>query len=76
LVTVDKMASRVHAKIECRRGQFFLIDQSTNGTYVTFDGDAEMMLKRDQVNLRGRGVFCFGHTAASGSADMVTFAVE
>jgi hypothetical protein len=75
LVTADKMASRVHAKIEFRRGQFFLSDQSSNGTYVTFDGDAEIQLKREQVMLRGRGVLCFGHSAAGGGKDVVSFDV-
>jgi class 3 adenylate cyclase len=76
LVTADKMASRVHAKIEYRRGQFFLADQSTNGTYVTFDGDAEIMLKREQIMLRGRGGFCFGHSAATDGSQIVSFAIE
>lgn len=76
LVSTDKMASRVHAKIEFRRGQFFLTDQSTNGTYVTFDGDAEIMLKREQVMLRGRGVFCFGHSAAQDEKEIVSFSVD
>ena len=60
------MASRVHCKIEYRRGQFFLIDQSTNGTYVTVEGDAEIMLKREQLLLRGRGVICLGHSSTEG----------
>jgi adenylate cyclase len=74
LVVPDKMASRVHCKIEYRRGNFFLVDQSTNGTYVTVDGDAEILLKREQIMLRGRGVICLGHTALSKDAEVVLFA--
>jgi class 3 adenylate cyclase len=74
LVVPDKMASRVHCKIEFRRGNFFLVDQSTNGTYVTVEGDAEIMLKREQIMLRGRGVICLGHTASSKDAERVSFA--
>jgi adenylate cyclase len=74
LVVPDKMASRVHCKIECRRGKFFLVDQSTNGTYVTVEGDAEIMLKREQIMLRGRGVICLGHAALSKDAEVVSFA--
>ena len=72
----DKMASRVHCKIECRRGKFFLIDQSTNGTYVTFEGDTEIMLKREQLLLRGRGVICLGTSAATADAKCVAFALS
>lgn len=73
LVVPDRMASRVHCKIECRRGNFFLVDQSTNGTYVKADGDAEVLLKREQFMLRGRGVICLGHSAASADAELVVY---
>lgn len=73
LVVPDKMASRVHCKIEYRRGNFFIVDQSTNGTYVTVDGDAEVLLKREQHMLRGRGVICLGHAALTKDAELVTF---
>jgi len=74
LVVPDKMASRVHCKIEFRRGNFFLVDQSTNGTYVTVGADAEILLKREQIMLRGRGTICLGHTALSSDAELVSFA--
>ena len=34
IVVADRKASRHHARIERRRDKFFLVDQSTNGTYV------------------------------------------
>jgi adenylate cyclase len=73
-VIADKMASRVHCKIEYRRGQFFLADQSTNGTYVTVEGDTEIKLKREQLLLRGRGRFCLGHSSTKAGEEVVTFA--
>ncbi len=73
LVVADKMSSRVHCKIEYRRGRFFLVDQSTNGTYVTVDGDAEIMLKREQLMLRSHGVISLGHTSSAADAEIVSF---
>lgn len=73
MVVADKMASRVHCKIEYRRGKFFLIDQSTNGTYVKVEGDAEIMLKREQSMLLRRGVISLGHTSAAADAELVTY---
>jgi class 3 adenylate cyclase len=75
LAVADKMASRVHATIEYRRGQFLLEDQSTNGTFVKVDGDAEVVLKRDKILLRGRGVICLGHSAAAPGSEAVVFAI-
>lgn len=72
----DKMASRVHCKIEFRRREFFLVDQSTNGTFVTVEGDAEIVLKREQLLLRGRGVICIGTSSAAAGAKTVAFALS
>ncbi|MDX1509343.1 MAG: adenylate/guanylate cyclase domain-containing protein, partial [Woeseiaceae bacterium] len=34
LVIKGNLISRIHAKVEMRRGKFLLIDQSTNGTFI------------------------------------------
>lgn len=56
----EKTASRRHARIERRGAQYYLIDESTNGTFLHIDGDREIMLKRDQSLLRGTGRVSFG----------------
>jgi class 3 adenylate cyclase len=61
VVIGDKMASRAHARIERRRDKFVLVDQSSNGTYVTVQGEPEIHLRREELLLRGRGHICFGH---------------
>jgi class 3 adenylate cyclase len=61
VVIGDKMASRAHARIERRRDKFVLIDQSSNGTYVTVEGEPEIHLRREELLLRSRGHICFGH---------------
>lgn len=75
MVLVGKNASRRHARIERRRDQYFLIDESTNGTFVTFDGDAELLLRREQVLLRGAGLVSFGASAADADAETMRFSV-
>jgi class 3 adenylate cyclase len=70
----DRRASRSHARIERRRDKFVLIDQSTNGTYVTFEGEAEFALKREEVILRRKGFISFGHAYDEGS-EVVEFQV-
>jgi class 3 adenylate cyclase len=66
VVVSDSKASRRHATIERRRDKWFLVDHSTNGTFVTFEGEAEIGLLREEVILRGSGVICFGHALADG----------
>ena len=76
IVLADRKASRVHARIERRRDKFFLVDQSTNGTFVTFAGEAEIALRREEVMLRNQGRITFGHGMAESSEETVDFVVR
>ncbi|MDP2821216.1 MAG: adenylate/guanylate cyclase domain-containing protein [Sulfuritalea sp.] len=76
IVIRDASASRNHGKIERRRDKFMLVDISTNGTYVSFQGEPEFTLKREETILRGRGRIVFGHAWKSDADDMVEFVVE
>jgi class 3 adenylate cyclase len=72
----DKMASRLHGRIERRGDKFYYVDLSTNGTYLTIEGDVETVLRRDQAMLRGRGTLSFGHSASDPGAELVRFVCE
>jgi adenylate cyclase len=73
VVIADRKASRLHARIERRRDKFVLIDHSSNGTYVTVDGEAEMVLRREELVLRGRGRVSFGHAYQDDPAEFLGF---
>jgi adenylate cyclase len=75
IVIRDARASRHHARIERRFDRFVLIDQSTNGSYVTIRGEAEFLLKEEETVLRGRGRISFGHTGGAEDTDQVEFEV-
>ncbi|MBF0446900.1 MAG: FHA domain-containing protein [Magnetococcales bacterium] len=61
LVIPDHMSSRNHAKFEARRGRIYLIDQSTNGTYITPKGEQTIFVHRDEHILHDSGVIGLGH---------------
>jgi len=74
MVVNDTMASREHARIECRRGKFILTDMSTNGTYVqTPDGPS--YLRREDVLLTGEGRIALGRELSE-ATEVVKFACE
>lgn len=75
IVVADRMASRQHARIERRRDKFFLIDQSTNGTFVAVEGETEISLRREEVMLRGSGKIAFGHSVGETTDEVVEFTV-
>jgi adenylate cyclase len=72
----DRKASREHARIERRRDRYVLIDRSSNGTYVTFEGRPEVALRREEVTLFGKGSISFGHSFADDPTEAVTFELE
>lgn len=55
----ESLASRQHARIEYRRGNFFIVDQSTNGTYLEHNGKVTF-LRRESVLLSGTGRISLG----------------
>jgi len=60
-VVADPNASRQHCVIERRQGKFVLRDHSSNGTYVAVeDEQGEMLLRREEMTLRGHGWISFG----------------
>jgi adenylate cyclase len=69
-VVEEKTASRQHARIERRGLQYFLVDESTNGTYVAVEGDREVLLRRDRLLLSGRGKIAFGTSTGSAAANI------
>lgn len=80
LVVQDLKASRQHACIELRQGKFFLLDQSTNGTFVWFDDQARVVLRREEMMLQRSGWIAFGsavdETPNADVRDVVRFCLD
>lgn len=73
VVIQDKRASRSHARILRRRDRYVLVDESTNGTYVAFEGEPEMFVRHSEVVLGNKGLLAFGHSATGGDAEVAEF---
>lgn len=67
LVLKGNLISRIHARVEMRRGKFILIDQSTNGTFLENAGGEEVFVRRDSTELSGEGIIGFGSVAKAGT---------
>ncbi len=73
ITIMDPRASRQHARIERRREGFVLFDQSTNGTFITLDNEAERCIKQDRIVLNGQGRIGCGFSANEVERDLVFF---
>lgn len=60
LVSKSPFASRNHAVIEFQRDRFVITDQSTNGTFVSSNGENTFQLKRESAPLPGDGIISLG----------------
>jgi hypothetical protein len=68
LVIKGNLISRIHAKVEMRRGKFVLIDQSTNGTFLQDLQGNEVFVRRDSRELHGEGTIGLGRAEQPGSS--------
>lgn len=70
----DQRVSRVHAKIEWRNGTFVLVDASSYGTWVRFNGsETELPLRREECVLHGEGEIALGAPFSDFSVPTVSF---
>ncbi len=76
LVVKGNLISRIHARIEMRRGKFVLVDESTNGTFLQNAQGEEVFVRRDTTELTGKGVIGLGRVAKAGTPLAIHFACE
>lgn len=73
-VVADEEASRHHCTIERRKDKWVLIDASTNGTFVTIEGESEVTLNREELMLSRRGFITLGKPGTQ-AADAIEFSI-
>jgi hypothetical protein len=73
IIIRDPRASRRHATINRRGNHIALIDKSTNGTFVTIDGDSERFVKHAEFILHGKGIITFASSSTEPDADCARF---
>ena len=76
LVILDEFVSRIHLRIEYRRGKFILCDQSTNGTFVFTQDGLESYLHREELPLQGEGRVSLGRALGADAPEVVHFICE
>ncbi len=73
LVIKGNLISRIHAKVEMRRGKIIVVDQSTNGTFLmNMQGD-ETFVRRDSTQLHGEGTIGLGRAEEPGASLAIHF---
>jgi hypothetical protein len=75
-VVNDPRVSRTHARVDWRNGSVVLLDVSSYGCWVRFSGGgADLLLRREECVLHGRGEIALGTPFSDLSAPVVKFVV-
>lgn len=76
LVLKGNLVSRLHARFELARTRFLLVDQSTNGCFVSPTEGPELFVRRDSLVLQGSGMVGLGQTAERGGPQTLEYHCE
>jgi adenylate cyclase len=75
-VVADARVSRTHARLDWRNGSVVLVDLSSYGCWVRFaGGGADLLLRREECVLHGRGEIALGTPFIDSSAPVIQFLV-
>lgn len=73
----DPRVSRTHARVEWRNGSVMLVDVSSYGSWVRFSGGgSDLLLRRKECALHGRGEIALGSSFSDLTAPIVQFLVS
>ena len=76
IVIDDRSASREHARIKLEGMNFYLIDRSINGSYISFDNRPEISALRREVLLDGSGRISLGRAFSENPSNVITFSYD
>jgi adenylate cyclase len=76
IVVKGTLISRIHARVEIARNKALLVDQSTNGSFVTTQDGKEAFVRRDSVALMGSGAIGLGKLPEANSPDAILYRLE
>lgn len=69
------LVSRWHATIEPKQERYYLVDQSTNGTFVVLASNDSVYLKRESLQLVGKGALSLGQPPKRNEEYLIHFEV-
>lgn len=76
IIVESDLASRQHADVELRFGNFVLSDHSSNGTYIRSSDGVVTRLNREDMVLRGNGSISLGQPYSEQPSDLIGFAIN
>jgi adenylate cyclase len=76
IIITQNCVSRSHARIEFHKGQFKLIDHSSNGTYLEFKAGEKVHIRQHEAFLVDQGCFGLGNQVGQDAQTVVRFTIH
>ena len=76
VVIEHEAVSRLHARLEYRKGSFVYVDESTNGSRVLDSSGTQRSLRRGECALQGKGTITLGPTSMDAELPTIVFRRE
>ena len=73
LMVNEKLASRKHVSIRLINTNFYLVDHSLNGTFVSLESGEEVHVLRKELLLDSGGTMTLGRGADEGAGEVIAF---
>lgn len=75
IIVKSNFASRQHAVLELRSGNYVLQDDSTNGTYICFSNGNIVYINHEEEILSGTGTISLGRAYSDGPTELIAFSI-
>ena len=76
IVVINDYASRQHATVAFRSGNFIFQDNSINGTYIRFNDGQIVFIRNEEALLRGFGTISLGRAYSDNPSELIAFSIR
>ena len=76
IVVINDYASRQHAAVAFRSGNFIFQDNSINGTYIRFNDGQIVFIRNEEALLRGFGTISLGRAYSDNPSELIAFSIR
>ena len=76
IVVINDFASRQHATVVFRSGNFIFQDNSINGTYIRFNDGQIVFIRNEEAILRNFGTISLGRAYSDNPSELIAFSIS
>ncbi len=76
IIVSNGFASRQHVRVEPRFGKFYIVDQSTNGTFIRIRNRQVLHITREEKILEDAGFISLGQNSFDNTSQLIEYSID